>query len=394
MTARRKTSEGQGFDNPPERGEEANVQEESWESPPEEGGEEAVTGVEATPEQDMQALGFDQGTMSAFRTIEDWLSKRERPAEGRALSAEALEGDENIVGVALGYGEPDLGHEPGAPVITVFVQAPMPADAVQSIMSRAMGVSPQDGGNTPIQVVVSGPFEAQTFNMRMRPSPCGISLGHYKITAGTQGVLCTGRRSPRDRRLMILSNNHVLANVNLGAIGDPILQPGPYDGGTNPADRIAILESFVPLRLGAGGVNIVDCACAWAWPNLVRREFLYRTGAGLALFRVSSAPVAALMGMLVGKSGRTTELTTGRIVSLTWSGWVGYGASGSAFFRDQLLIQGLSGNFSAGGDSGSLIWTWNATRNPVGLLFAGGGSYTIANKIGPVLTQLDIKLYT
>ena len=37
---------------------------------------------------------------------------------------------------------------------------------------------------------------------------------------------------------------------------------------------------------------------------------------------------------------------------------------------------------------GSLIWTWDGTRAPVGLLFAGGRDYTFASKIGHVLQAL------
>lgn len=59
-----------------------------------------------------------------------------------------------------------------------------------------------------------------------------------------------------------------------------------------------------------------------------------------------------------------------------------------------MVVQGLGKDFSAGGDSGSVIWTWNRSRNPVGLLFAGGGAFTIANKMAKVLSALDIRLYT
>jgi len=193
---------------------------------------------------------------------------------------------------------------------------------------------------------------------------------------------------------MVLSNNHVLANSNGAALGDSILQPGPADGGTNPADRIAILERFVPIAFGAGTVNYVDAATGWAWPDRVRRELVYRTSNGLSYFRVSNQPVTAQLNMLVGKTGRTTQLTTGRIIDVNASLTVNYGGGRQAFFRDQIVIQGINGTFSAGGDSGSLIWTWNSQRNPVGLLFAGGGGYTIANKIGRVLSALDINLYT
>ena len=236
-------------------------------------------------------------------------------------------------------------------------------------------------------------IEAQPHTFRARPAPGGVSVGHTRITAGTLGCLARGRRSPRDRRVLILSNNHVLANSNNARFGDSIVQPGPADGGRSPRDRVAILERHVPLRYG-GAVNYVDCATAWAWPDRVRRDMVYRSGTALRYFRVSSSIRTATRGMLVGKTGRTTQLTVGRVIDLNWRGFVNYGTAGRAFFRDQLVIRGQNGDFSRGGDSGSLIWTWDSRRNPVGLLFAGGGGLTIANKIGRVLSALDINLYT
>jgi hypothetical protein len=192
---------------------------------------------------------------------------------------------------------------------------------------------------------------------------------------------------------MILSNNHVLANSNSAVFGDCICQPGPFDGGRCPQDQIAILERFVPINF-AGGVNFVDCATGWAWPDRVRRELVYLSGGNPVFFRMSSAPVAPVLGMLVGKSGRTTQLTQGRITGIGATIRVNYGGGRVALFQDQIEIQGTSGLFSAGGDSGSSIWTWNPQRNPVGLLFAGGGASTFANRITRVLTALDINLVT
>src|SRR5438046_1832351 len=82
-------------------------------------------------------------------------------------------------------------------------------------------------------------LRAQPFRGRYRPPTGGGSVGHFKITAGT--IACLVRK---DRALYILSNNHVLANVNTGQAGDPVLQPGPYDGGRVPADVIAKLSQF------------------------------------------------------------------------------------------------------------------------------------------------------
>ena len=80
-------------------------------------------------------------------------------------------------------------------------------------------------------------------------------------------------------------------------------------------------------------------------------------------------------------------------MSVNWSGWVNYGV-GHGWFVGQMVVQGGSGDFSAGGDSGSVIWKWESGLPPTGLLFAGGGGYTIASPMPWVTYLLDINLYT
>lgn len=97
--------------------------------------------------------------------------------------------------------------------------------------------------------------------------------------------------------------------------------------------------------------------------------------------------------MSVAKSGRTTGFTTGTISSINTSVNVQYQrncGSGRKFtvgYTNQIVIG--PGSFSAGGDSGSLIVTNNSAHNPVGLLYAGSSSATIANRAGEVLTRLS-----
>jgi hypothetical protein len=345
--------------------------------------EEAV----ATPESRGLA-GVDDRLLSIKQSIETQLAQRAQSTG--VLAMDAHEGAGNIVGVAIGIAEAELGApgEPGAVGITLFVVHDIGHEDAKRVVIDAMGVQSAASDDVPIHVIETGVIEAQTFRSNIRPSPCGNSIGHYKITAGTQGCLATGLHTPRSSRLLILSNNHVLANVNAGAYGDCIVQPGPYDGGVCPRDQVAILERFVPINFTAGAQNYVDCATGWAWSARVRREFLP------SLFRVGSVPVAPYLGMPVGKSGRTTQLTSGRVTALSATINVNYGGGRVATCADQMAIQAQSGNFSAGGDSGSLIWTWDTARRPVGLLFAGGGSVTFANKIGRVLAALDIRLVT
>src|SRR5712691_9714114 len=156
----------------------------------------------------------------------------------------AIFGRANVVGVAVGH-KVTAGHETDETCVVVFVEAKRPEDEL-----RRRDVVPKALGAVRTDVVETGRFRAlraeQTTHVgrthRERPAPGGVSVGHYQITAGTLGVLVH-----RHGRPVILSNNHVLANGNDARVGDPILQPGPADGG-RIQDSIARLADFVPIR--------------------------------------------------------------------------------------------------------------------------------------------------
>lgn len=331
-----------------------------------------------------QLLDLKEGIVAAIKQ-----KMMEDLAEGYVVS-EDLSGMGNIQGVGLSEATGEGGSLPGEMALTLYVVEPMAAEEAKSVVASSVGISSMDLDDVPVNIVVTGVIDAQPHRMKMRPAPAGISVGHYKITAGTIGCFARGRTSPRSNRVLMLSNNHVLANSNNASLNDNILQPGPYDGGKNPADRVAILERWVNINF-SGGVNYVDCATGWCWSGLVKYPYLmYLSGASPVYFRISSTPVACQRNMAVGKTGRTTQLKRGIITDCSATIRVNYGAGKVALFSDQIGIRGVGGDFSAGGDSGSLIWTWDARRNPVGLLFAGGGGMTFANKISRVLNALDI----
>lgn len=71
---------------------------------------------------------------------------------------------------------------------------------------------------------------------------------------------------------------------------------------------------------------------------------------------------------------------------------VDYGDLGVLRFVDQIVIRAASGQFSAAGDSGSFILTKDGNR-PYCLLFAGGGSDTIANPIKFVMEMFGIEFF-
>jgi hypothetical protein len=76
-----------------------------------------------------------------------------------------------------------------------------------------------------------------------RPPYPGISLGHFRVTAGTLGCFVGDKKGGT----YVLSNNHVLGNSDDANDNDPVLQPGRLDGGRNPKDIIANLSYLIPL---------------------------------------------------------------------------------------------------------------------------------------------------
>lgn len=402
--------DSEGFEAPPA----GKVREVTEESADEEAGvqsfsepnvEEGFREEAAAPESSAAIYGVDENLLQIKREIENQLLRGVGQMQAAGAQAEdAFAGAGNIVGVGVGPGLlPSAAQsgevisvpgEPGRQVLNIYVVERSSVDEVKSAVVDAMGVSAAASDDVPVNVIVTGLIDAQPHRFRIRPAPAGVSVGHYRITAGTIGCFSRGRSAPRNARMLLLSNNHVIANSNNAAFGDCISQPGPADGGKCPADQIAILERFVPINF-SGGVNYVDCATGWCWPDRVRRDLVYLVGGQPRFFRIGSTPAAPQLNMAVGKSGRTTQLTRGTIIDVSATIRVNYGGGRVALFSDQIAIRGASGTlFSAGGDSGSSIWTWDAARRPVGLLFAGGGGITFANKMSRVVSALDINLFT
>ena len=209
-----------------------------------------------------------------------------------------------------------------------------------------------------------------------RPVPIGVSTGHPNITAGTIGC----RVKDASGNVYALSNNHVYADENAASIGDAVIQPGRYDGGSSPADDIGTLADFEPIDFA--GTNVMDAAIASTTTSLVGVA-TPSDGYGTP----NSASVEALVNMNVQKYGRTTGLTKGAVDGVNATVYVNYDG-GTATFVEQIII--TPGTFSDGGDSGSLIVTDDGNKNPVGLLFAGSSTMTVANPIGLVLSRFNV----
>ena len=294
-----------------------------------------------------------------------------------------------VVGVALGH-KMVGGLDSGDKAIVVLVES-----KVAEVGLPAVELVPASIGGIPTDIQAVGKLRAGpqplatvaaiALTRRMRPVRGGISVGHHAITAGTIATGCYDAAAAQGMpsKFYVLSNNHVLANSNNAALGDAILQPGAFDGGTTQNDTIGHLSRFVEIRFLDGSttppVNEVDAAIAEV--DLVDLDrHIHWVG---NLRGIVAVPA---VGLVLSKCGRTTGFTTGQIVNINATVDVNYGDGKVARFIGQLVTSPMS----APGDSGSLIADLNG--NAVGLLFAGSAQATIVNPITAVQRLLGVKV--
>jgi hypothetical protein len=227
----------------------------------------------------------------------------------------------------------------------------------------------------PTRVIESGRFVSASQQGQHRPVPLGVSIGQDRGQTGTAGFLAR-----RDGELFVVSNNHILALENKGHKGDPILQPGWWDGG-RPEDAFAELSDWIDLDFAAGESRL-DAAIAVTGEHAVDGRFY---AGGIA----AGGPAPVKPDRPVWKCGRTTALTHGTVADINASIEVRY-ESGSILLKQQILIgDGEPNSFAAGGDSGALIVDEDLGQ-PLALLCAVSPKFTVGNKIELVLEGLGV----
>ncbi len=272
------------------------------------------------------------------------------------------------------------GRRTGRRAIKVYVTRKKPLGECSVLLPQTVG-----GMETDV-IETGGPFVALGYTERMRPVPCGCSIGHVAITAGTLGLVAYDRA---DGAPVIVTNNHVAADSNKGRAGDVVVQPGPHDGGRSGADTVGFLKSFVrivmnqpltspfcrtirrwarALRLQESNENLVDLALVRPMEGVdVERRILDIAGYPTAWRRAEEQ-------VQVAKTGRTTGHREGECLDVGMTVDVSYGSAGRARFVDQDAYSAIS----AGGDSGSVIVSRDG-KTVFSLLFAGSPNVTIGS---------------
>lgn len=333
--------------------------------------------------------------------------------KGRMLARAARQGplaglreDPNIAGLAYGRRIVD-GVRTDVPAVVVYVLKKVPSQFLPT--TRLLPRRLYFGRDyVDVDVVETGPFYAQSFTARERPAPNGVGVGHFNISVGTLGSLVNDNT---DGTLSVLSNNHVLADVNAGAVGDAIVQQGVFDGGVTPADTIATLKRFVMLNATGNTVDaaigqVIDRAdvidqikddlipvatgdhpaIGLLFAGGCNRTFLNPIDLVLAQLDVAFLAGAGVtagvdIGANVEKVGRTTEYTTSTVTEIDVSVTINYGSSGNLGFDSQIA----TAHMSEPGDSGSVVYLGGEGGNEDA---CGCGSAAAARK----LLDRDIEL--
>lgn len=316
------------------------------------------------------------------------------------MKREELLKKKNVVAIISGH-KLVGGIDTGRDAIIVYVTKKMPLSELSK-----QDVIPKTIQGIESDVQETGEIRALEMDRtkKWRPSPCGVSIAHFRVTAGTLGMIVR-----RDNIPYILSNNHILANSNEAYTGDECWQPSRLDGGSS-ADTIGHLSDFAKIefegdestcpiaRLWAtifnlsaklfhrksrqspivSAINKVDCAIARPLLDEDIAEEILEIGkpAGFNFSEVKS-------GDAVKKSGRTSGVTRGTVIGSTGIAKVNYGDR-VAVFEDQIFTTAIA----QGGDSGSVVL--NEKNEVIGLLFAGSDSLTIVNKIANVVDALGL----
>lgn len=191
---------------------------------------EADEGVAIDFAPEASATGFDTNDLGVplnSATEDAWAGLRAAllEAAGECVSARSMTDLEPgadlrqldaVLGVGLGA-TPATGDSsglPGSGCVMLYVPEPVAAATAVSYAATAHGVAALDSPEANVQVVPTGPIDLLAHRFRARPAPGGVSIVHGSVGAGTLGCLCTGRSHPRYGRTLVLSNNHVLADVN------------------------------------------------------------------------------------------------------------------------------------------------------------------------------------
>ena len=234
---------------------------------------------------------------------------------------------------------------------------------------------PKEVNGIKTDVIELGDIKKEADESEYRPLLGGIQIQSEKSNgAGTLGCLA---KDNAGNKTVILSNRHVLMDSG-EAEGDLVGQPG------SPCDSCCCECCYVAkiVRGTAKSDTEVDGAIA----ILANGEELNYVNEVLGIGPISGTGLA-VVGDILRKRGRTTQLTVGKVSAANKS----FSMDGVNYVNQiEVTPEPPHPSFSKPGDSGSVYI--NDMNQVVGLHFAGNGTTSNGNHIAKVLTKLNISI--
>jgi len=299
--------------------------------------------------------------------------------------------DPNVTAVGVGEKATSSGIEP---CVKIFVTRKVAAKYL-SPSTLLPSFLPSGPHSVPTDIVEAGPCYPLDNNVRMRPARpgAGISAAKSPFGFGTFGAVVIDDSSGKNRgKELILSNNHVMAEINSKPPGSLIIQPGLENSSKG---KIARLLRYVRLKIDPE-VSLADAAVALPLdPDMICNDPLdqvprpspecravgllwggsegvtwlnpIQTVLGLlnVSFPLAGSVSEAYVGMGIQKTGAASDRTTGEVVSVNTTVKIFYDTFGIVLFQDQIGVASLDtpdDSFAIPGDSGSLVVENNQTK--------------------------------
>ncbi len=298
--------------------------------------------------------------------------------------------EEKLVGVP---GFAGIAHLEEAGEIVVFLEN-----------EQAKGIVSDRFEGFPVRREVTGKFQALPVQVaeptapgqvnQISPDRTGVVrplIGGTSVSAYVEGESWAGTLGMVTYDNKILSNAHVIA-LNLAndflTAGTPVIQPGRLDGGTL-TDQVGALENYIPIVFH-NNFNIPNPTHNYADAAIATLDSEVEGLSGWQFgetgdYQISGTTMVA-EGDTVRKSGRTTGVTENEVYVTNAAVWVQYGWQKYAYFVDQIAVDQP---FSDSGDSGSVV---DKGGSFVGLVFAGGDTYSIVCKASYIIDGLGISV--
>lgn len=270
-----------------------------------------------------------------------------------------------VVGVGVGFKERG-GALTEEIVFRVYVEEKRPLDDVppaERIPDEIHGVK------TDVLTVTIDTPQADT--SKYRPIKGGIQIGNGSGEVGTLG--CLARRNAGGD-VVVVSNHHVLLAGDVTVADDVDVGQPDYSAccccGCNKIGKV--------LDGDIGG--LVDCAIASVDSDVERVHQIAEIGA-------VAGTDTAVVGDVVRKRGRTSGLTSGSVIDVSY---VTSSTAGHSFTDQIRIAPSGTGPFVSPGDSGSAVV--DEANNVVGIVWGASNNRGTASKIANVMSAMDINI--